>query len=187
VKHDCAGVLELSAPATVEEEFVFPLLKGSDVARGRSSPRRSIILPQRTLGEDTSRLEGGAPRLWRYLQAHRGSFEARKSSIYRRQPPFAIFGVGPYTFAPWKLAICGLYKRLAFTVIGPHEGRPVILDDTCYFLPFDTEPDARAALESLRSPLATDFFTARAFWDSKRPITKTLLQALDLSALRKTV
>jgi hypothetical protein len=107
----------------------------------------------------------------------------RKSSIYRGQPDFAIFGIGPYSFAPWKIAISGMYKRCAFTMVGPVDGRPVMLDDTCYFLPFETEAGARRALNALRSPLASDFFAARIFWDSKRPINKALLQQLDLHAL----
>ena len=107
----------------------------------------------------------------------------RRSSIYRGQPPFAIFGVGEYSFAPWKVAISGLYKRVRFCIVGPEEGRPVMLDDTCYFLPFPNEPDARRAALALQSELAGQFFRGRVFWDAKRPINKAILQALDLRRL----
>jgi S-formylglutathione hydrolase FrmB len=43
--------------------------------------------------------------------------------------------VGPYTFAPWKVAVSGLHRPPDFDVVGPLGGRPVILDDTCYLLP----------------------------------------------------
>ena len=59
-----------------------------------------------------------------------------------------------------------------------------MLDDTCYFLPFDDEPPARRARLALRSGEALDFFAARVFWDAKRPINKELLQSLDLRALQ---
>jgi hypothetical protein len=59
----------------------------------------------------------------------------------------------------------------------------VVLDDTCYFLSFPGEAAARAALRALRSAEAQDFFESRVFWDAKRPIRKTLLQALDLRRL----
>jgi len=108
---------------------------------------------------------------------------ARKSSIYKGQPDFAIFGIGPYSFAPWKIAISGMYKRCAFTLVGPVDDRPVMFDDTCYFLPFNTESAARRTFAALRSPLVSDFFAARVFWDSKRPINKAVLQKLDLAAL----
>jgi hypothetical protein len=201
LKHDCARVMELSPTSIdgtstnglgervrVEDEHVFPLLKSSDIARGKGKgvacPSRSVIVPQRTLAEDTSRLKHGAPKLWRYLSAHRELFAARKSRIYRGRPAFAIFGVGPYSFAPWKVAVSGLYKHFEPMLVGPYRGRPVMLDDTCYFLPFDSEAAAARALAALRSPLARDFVAARVFWDAKRPINKAILQRLDLRQLR---
>jgi hypothetical protein len=204
VKHDCARIMELerSSAATgkrahwvnglgervdIEDELVHPLLKSSDVANDRAAPSRAMIVTQRALGEDTAALRKKAPRAWRYLSRHRALLDARKSSIYENQPPFAIFGVGPYSFAPWKVAVSGLYKRSTFTVVGPHEGRPVLFDDTCYFLAFDDERRARRAARALRSSAATEFLAARIFWDAKRPITKSILQTLDLRALETSL
>jgi hypothetical protein len=200
VKHDCARVMELERGedgagwlnglgerVAIEDDLVHPLLKSSDVANDRAVPSRAMIVPQRALGEDTKELRTKAPRAWKYLSRHRALLDARKSSIYERQPRFAIFGIGPYSFAPWKVAVSGLYKRSTFTVVGPHEGRPVVLDDTCYFLAFDTEARARRAARALRSGAAREFLEARIFWDAKRPITKAILQTLDLRALEKAV
>jgi hypothetical protein len=198
LKHDCARVMELErtddgwkngfgARVEIEDAVLFPLFKSSDVARGNALKTRAVIVPQRSLGEDTGRLTRTAPKAWAYLRAHEALLAARKSSIYRQQPPFAIFGVGPYSFAPWKVAISGLYKRCTFTVVGPQKSRPVMLDDTCYFLPFDRRADADRAARALASPLAQDFFAARIFWDDKRPIRKGILQQLDLDALSKAL
>ncbi len=195
VKHDCARVMELvhadgawlnglGERVDIESALVHPLLKSSDVANDRAAPTRAMIVTQRALGEDTRSLRTRAPRAWRYLSAHRALLDARKSSIYDNQPPFAVFGIGAYSFAPWKVAVSGLYKRSTFTLVGPHEGRPVVLDDTCYFLAFDDERSARRAATALRSKAASDFLGARIFWDAKRPITKSILQTLDLKALR---
>lgn len=204
LKHDCARVMELAiaepeadggrgvdgplldadgAPVELDPSTVFPLLKGSDVARALAAPTRAVIVPQRALGEETATLADSAPATFRHLVAHREALRARKSSIYRGQPEFAIFGIGPYAFAPWKVAISALHKRLAFLVVGPHRGRPVMLDDTCYFLPFDDEASARAACAALSSERARAFFDARIFWDDKRPIRKAVLQRLDLARL----
>lgn len=190
VKHDCAEVFELDAHghnavgarADVEPEHLYPLLKGADLAQDRPI-HRQLLLPQRTLAEPTDALAHSAPRTWAWLQAHRARLDARRSRIYRGRPPFSVFGVGPYSFAPWKVAIAGLYKELRFTLVGPHEGRPVLFDDTCYLLPFNDEDAATVALERLRSPAATAFLQARIFWDDKRPVRKELLQQLDLDRL----
>jgi hypothetical protein len=198
IKHDCARVMELARrggawvngageAVDVEPDACFPLLKSADVARGRLVPGRAVIVTQRTLGGDTAVLRDCAPRLWAYLDAHRAALDARRSAVYRGRPPFAMFGVGDYAFAPWKVAVSGLHKRLRFAVVGPHEGRPVMLDDTCYFLPFADEAGARRAAAALGSDLAADFFRARVFWDAKRPITKTVLQALDLDRLARAL
>ena len=106
-----------------------------------------------------------------------------KSSIYRSRPRFSVFGVGPYSFAPWKVAISGFYKHLNFRCIGPIEGKPVVLDDTCYFLPCQTEHDARIIAQLLNSQTAKGFFRSFIFWDAKRPVTAQLLASLDLAAL----
>lgn len=194
IKHDCARVMELKVTdghltngigetVDVEPEHVFPLLKGSDLANGRLSSPRAVIVTQRRLGEDTRTLRTQAPRLWKYLDQHRECFEARKSSVYRGQPPFAVFGVGAYSFAPFKVSICGLYKRLRFTLVRPIEGRPVMVDDTAYFLPCTTENESESLAAALNSPAAHAFFQARVFWDAKRPIAKALLKSLSLERL----
>ncbi len=198
VKHDCAKVMELSRtdgvlhnglgePVDVEPTLVHALLKSSDL-RGDERPRarRWLLLPQRRLGEDTAPLEHTAPRAWRYLHAHAAALDGRRSSIYRGQPRFAVFGLGDYSFAPWKVAISGLYKRVAFTLVGPDaDGKPTLLDDTCYFLGFADEPAATAACWLLRGDAAQAVMQAFTFWDAKRPITKQVLDRLDLGALAR--
>lgn len=191
MKHDCARVMELSLHdggltnglgerVSLEAEFLFPLLKGSDIANGRSVSERFVIVPQKSLGDDTRVVRERAPRTWQYLVRHRALLDARKSSIYRGQPPFAVFGIGEYAFAPYKVAICGLYKRLAFTLVEPVDGRPVMLDDTCYFLPAASREEGQRIMDALHSESARAFFEARVFWDEKRPIGKALLQSLSL-------
>jgi hypothetical protein len=197
IKHDCAPVMELRRAGDgwvnglgerveIEDACRFPLRKGSDVAGGRAGGR-AVVVPQRGLADDPAALQRTAPRTWAYLCAHRASLAARRSSVYRGRPEFAVFGVGPYSFAPWKVAVSGLHKRCEFALVGPEDGRPVLLDDTCYFLPFDDEAEARASWAALGSAAAREFFAARVFWDAKRPIRKALLQTLDLRALRAAV
>lgn len=142
-----------------------------------------MIVTQHALGEDTEQLRERAPKTWAYLVAHRRQLDARKSSIYRGQPPFAMFGVGAYSFAPHKIAICGLYKRLAFRVIDPVDGRSVMLDDISYFLPCSDHEQAVQLARALNGERAQEFFRARLFWDAKRPINKGLLQSMSLDAL----
>jgi hypothetical protein len=195
VKHDCAPVLELhpldherlgnqlGEIVEVEGEVRFPLVKGTDLARRDGLPAREILMPQFKLGEDTSRLTQSAPQAWRYLNSHRDRFIARKSSIYAKGPAFAIFGVGAYTFAQWKVAVSALHRPARFKVVGPANGRAVIFDDTCYYLPFAEETEARMVAEILNSPPCQVFLEALIFPGAKRAVTVELLQRLNLSAI----
>jgi hypothetical protein len=198
VKHDLAAVMELrresgvlynglGEPVSIEPDCVYPLLKGSELANGRATRARYVLVTQTRLGDDTRALESVAPLTWRYLMRHRARFAARKSRVYARQPPFAMFGVGAYSFAPYKVAVSGLHKRLAFRVVGPRDGRPVMLDDTSYFLPCADASEAERLVALLCSEPAREFFEARVFWDDMRPINKALLGALSLEALARAL
>ncbi len=81
------------------------------------------------------------------------------------------------------MAISGFYKKLQFATIGPHAGKPVVLDDTSYFVACQNEREARFIAGLLNSEPAREFFSAFVFWDTKRPITVDVLRRLDLAAL----
>ncbi|MFZ4828943.1 MAG: class I SAM-dependent methyltransferase [Phototrophicaceae bacterium] len=195
VKHDVAAVMELTLdgegwrnklghPVEAEAERIFPLMKGSDLHRGdKASPTRGIIITQYHLSEETDHVIEQFPRLGAYLNQHRALFAQRKSSIYRNRPPFAMFGVGQYTFAPYKVAVAGLYAPPIFRLVMPSQGRAVIFDDTCYFIPCQTIAQARLLTSLLNHPISQAFFASIYFEDAKRPITKGLLQRLNLVAV----
>ncbi|MBD2354102.1 SAM-dependent methyltransferase [Tolypothrix sp. FACHB-123] len=195
IKHDCSDVMELSKIndiyinglgeiVDIEEKFIFPLIKGSNVAQGRTQvTNRYVLVTQRFIGESTEYIKNIAPKTWNYLEFHANYLDGRKSKIYHNNPRFSIFGVGNYTFLPWKIAICGLYKKLNFQLIGTIDNKPTVFDDTVYFLAFDNEQSAEQALIILTSTLASDFYSSLIFWDEKRPIKSSILNKLNLSAL----
>ena len=195
VKHDCAAIMELvrrpdggvenadGQPIDLEPDYLFPLLKCSDLANGRTIAKRLVIVTQRFVGDNTAAIASRAPRTWTYLQTHRGRFEARKSSIYKGRVPFALFGIGEYAFAPWKVAVSGLHRSGRFQVVGPMNGQPVFFDDASYYLPFERAEDARLVADILNSPVCQRFLASLVFTDSKRPFTVDLLQRLNLAAI----
>ncbi len=195
VKHDCSSVMELrrignrfknglEETVEFESDLLFPLLKSSDIAADITrASSRFMLIPQRSVGEETDTLRERAPLTWAYLQSHSARLAKRGSSIYRGKPAFSVFGVGPYTFAPWKVAISGLYKKLKFSVVGPQENKPVVLDDTCYSLACGTEAQAVFVAGLLNSDIAKEFLGASIFWDAKRPITVDVLRRLNLRKL----
>src|SRR5207245_90046 len=124
------------------ETYLYPMLKSSDLANGEIDPSRLVLVTQKHPSDDTATIREKAPATWKYLHAHGRQLDARQSIIYKKRARFSVFGVGAYTFAPWKVAISGLYKTLKFRVLGSVRGKPIVVDDTCYFVPCHTRQEA---------------------------------------------
>lgn len=199
LKHDCSNVMEFEREGdqfrngygdvfSLEQDWVYPLLKSSDVGNDRTSTcRKYVLVTQRYIGEETKYLEFEAPRIWGYLQNYREFLSSRKSSIYRNRPEFSVFGVGEYTFVPWKVAISGFYKSLNFVEVGPIDGQPVVFDDTVYFLSCGSKSETCFIATLLNSQPAREFLESMIFWSDKRPITIELLKRLSLRTLAQVL
>jgi methylase of polypeptide subunit release factors len=191
IKHDCSKVVELTKEGgkyrngfgqliEMEDTFVYPMLKTSEVAKLTSVPTRYMIVTQQMTGEDTTKIKDIAPKTWAYLESYGHLFDKRGSVIYKNRPRFSVFGIGDYSFSPWKVAISGFYKRLQFKLVGPAEGKAIVLDDSSYFLSCKSKAEAVLITKLLNSTPALEFFESLVFWDSKRPITTELLKKISL-------
>ena len=192
IKHDAAAVFELQRvegrlvngfgeAVEIEDDVLFPLGRARDLARGCAHDGRSYLLvPYRAMRGSEEALAAAAPRAHAYLTRHAARLDARRSSIYRGAPRFAIFGVGAYSFAPWKVAVSGLHRDPRFVVVSAH--KPVQLSDTAYALGFAARGDALLVGAVLQSAPALTALRS-AIFAGKRPVTKRLLTQLDLAAL----
>ena len=200
VKHDSSKIMELRQggpknsyingfykEVNLEGKFLFPMLKSSDLANGVDKPSRWMLITQSSIGEDTYQIKSEAPNTWRYLCEHANQLDRRISTIYRNRPRFSVFGVGPYTFAPWRVAISGFYKDLNFRVVGSFKDKPIVLDDTCYFVPCKSKAEAVFICDLLHSEPAQEFYKAFVFWDSKRPVTVSLLDRLNFLSVAQEI
>lgn len=196
VKHDCASVMELiqmdngiyvnkrKEQIELENVLVFPLIKSSAIKMPviNRDFKKHVIVTQKKAREDTSFIEQIAPKTWKYLKSNQGLFDGRKSSIYSGAPTFSMFGVGDYSYAPYKVGVSGFYKKPLFTLLYNVEKikKPVMLDDTAYFLSFNDYEIAYACMLLLNSAKVQKFLHSISFQDAKRPYTKKVLQRLDL-------
>lgn len=199
IKHDCSSIMELERlnghfvnnqgeEIELEEDLVYGFLKSSDLKNTvLKSTRKYTIVTQAKVGQETSYIQHLYPETYSYLKRNISSFQARKSSIYNGKPLFSIFGVGDYSFKPFKVAISGLYKTYHFTLVLPQNDKPVMLDDTCYFIGFDKIEYAVYAIILLNSKITEAFLKSITFSDAKRVFTKDLLMRLDLLNLAKLI
>lgn len=192
IKHDCSKILELemndgkyingfNEELSLEGDLIYGLVKSSDIqAPLITKPRKYTILTQKKIGEDTGYLTEKFPNIYRYLSENIRFFSERRSSIYKGKPLFSIFGIGEYSFKPYKVAISGLYKKPSFSLVMPLKDKPMMLDDTCYFLGFDDISEALITLAILNSSYTQDLLRAITFIDAKRPYTKDALMRINL-------
>lgn len=200
VKHDCAKVMELiklsegtftnglKETVELEEDIVFPLVKSSMLKQPLITEfSKYVIVTQRKIREDTAHLAAAVPKTWAYLTAHAKLFDKRKSSIYQGAPVFSMFGIGEYSYAPYKVAISGFYKEPLFALVYEPDGKSVMVDDTVYFLSFENFEEAYVAMLYLNSERVRHFLKSLAFLDAKRPYTKKLLTRLSFHKLVKHI
>ncbi|MCE9540656.1 MAG: hypothetical protein K8R85_15765 [Bacteroidetes bacterium] len=197
LKHDCSAIMELdkvnghyvnglNEEIKLEDGLVYGILKSSDLKNTViNQTRKFTIVTQKKVGQDTKYIKSEYPKTYQYLTEHKTNFDARKSSIYNNKPLFSIFGIGDYSFKPYKVAISGLYKTFHFTLILPQADKPVMLDDTCYLIGFEKIEFAVYALILLNSETTMQFLKSVTFADAKRTFTKDVLMRIDLLTLAK--
>lgn len=194
VKHDCSKVMELDQrnghfknalgeEINIENNLVYGLLKSSDLKGDKTNTFRKLtIITQQKIGQETTYIKEKYPLTYQYLSSHKEFFDQRKSSIYRDKPDFSIFGIGDYSFSDYKVAVSGLYKSTHFTLVSPGENKPIMLDDTCYFIGFDDLKMAEIAHYLVNSELVQKFLKSIIFSDSKRSINKGILMRIDFES-----
>lgn len=192
IKHDCAKVMELTYDGNkyvnglgdivdIEENMIYPLLKSSDIKGGTiSSTNKFVIVTQHTTSDDTEWIQNKYPKTFHYLLKHSDKLDNRASRIYKGRSRFCIFGIGNYSFKPYKIAVSGLYKKPKFTIVTPISGKSVMMDDTCYMLGLNTLEEAVITQELLNSIPVQEFIRSVIFTDAKRVINKDLLMRIDL-------
>lgn len=190
VKHDCSKVMELCIEngkiinkqkniVDIEDDLIFPLAKSSSLKKPILTEfTKYVIVTQKKIKQDTAYIRNFYPRTWTYLNENITAFNNRKSAIYKSSPPFSMFGVGDYSFAPYKVGLSGFYKKPLFCLL--YSDKPVMTDDTAYFLAFEDYTIAYTMMLLLNSKTVQDFLLSTAFLDSKRPYTVKLLSRLDL-------
>lgn len=195
VKHDCADIMELICKngqlfnkngemVDIEDSLIYPLLKSSNLKTAIvSESSKCLLVTQKKIKQNTYYIKNEAPNTWKYLNDHKEFFDKRKSSIYKKAPDFSIFGIGDYSFRKYKVAVSGFYKNPTFTLT--YSKKPVMLDDTCYFLSFDDYDAAYISMLILNSEIVKKFLKNIAFLDSKRPYTKKVLKRIEISKCLK--
>lgn len=117
------------------------------------------------------------------VKKHPGDTLLSGTDVYLyRIPTTTISRVHSHTPSPFKIVISAMHKIPVFRLYTTQ-----IPDDTCYYLPFATKTDAEVCCSLLDSNLCKEFLSTITFADAKRPITKAVLQRIDIGALARSL
>jgi hypothetical protein len=157
------------------ENLVHPLMNPSSFETGDNPvPERWIFLPYKRNGRVMSMEElKSYPDAAEWLIRHRAQLEARKGVMLARYASggiwWALLGVGPYAFQPWKLA-WESYGRSRFVpmLFGPSKYGVWQGNQALHaYLSFKEEETARRVLEDFRSPALEKYLRSLGGADTK--------------------
>ncbi|MFA1611259.1 type I restriction endonuclease subunit M [Halobellus rubicundus] len=132
----------------LEPDYLYPYLKSKHVVKYGLFGYDRQLIPQRKAGEDNeAELRRQAPQTYAYLDAHRDRLTDRGSTWFDDGPFYSLFGLGPYTWADYKVVWCRLGFKPHFAVVStvtdPLLGeKPVVPGDHCMFVGTDDEREA---------------------------------------------
>jgi SAM-dependent methyltransferase len=143
----------------IEEDLIFPLLRGENLKAWKSTPEYYILLPH-----DLSNPSKGIPagkikidffKAYAYLKRFEDLLKNRPSSIIRslikHEPFYSIYGVGAYTFKPYKVVWREQASVLTCAVVAKKDGKIIIPDHKLMFCSFDNSEAAHYLCACLNS------------------------------------
>ena len=134
----------------VEPDLLYPLLRAADIKRFHAAPSGWILIPQdpiRRRGIDERIMSERYPLALAWLERFRAELAARRdrgtrSLVEAGAPFYSIFSVSVETMATWKVVWPRIASRVNAAVVGLHEGKPVVPQETCTFIACETQEEA---------------------------------------------
>jgi type I restriction-modification system DNA methylase subunit len=138
---------------TIESDLVFPAVSGADIERWASEPQIYILMsqnPQKSEPYPEHKMKSEWPRTYGYLTRFKDVLLSRGSKTVRqfaeRTAFYAMFGIGPYTVARYKV----VWKRMAGDLVAavisqyktPIGYKTIIPTDTTSLFAADNESEA---------------------------------------------
>jgi hypothetical protein len=146
----------------IEDDLVFPAVRGRDIRRWNATPEIYALIvqdPKKRVGYEEEWMKVNLPKTFGYLHKFKAVLLSRGSKVVRELAEktvfYTMYGIGEYTFAPYKL----VWKRMAndleavvlTKVKTPIGEKDVIPTDTTSLIPFKNEEEAHYVCAILNS------------------------------------
>jgi len=142
----------------MEEQLVFPLLRGCDVQKWVAQPKQHFVLTHkqgaRLKAIPETKMSQEYPKAFAFFKNFEPILRQRPAfkRYFKSDAPFySIFNIGDYTFSPWKVVWREQAAQLTAAVIGSIDSRPIIPDHKLMLVDVDNEPEAHYLCAVLNS------------------------------------
>ncbi len=154
--------------ARIESDLIFPIVRGADISRWGSKPRFYVLLcqdPQKRTPYPLEKMKNKWPKTYDYLTQFKDILLTRGSKTVRefaeRTAFYAMFGIGPYTMANYKVVWKRMTNDLHCTVVSiiktPYNYKKIIPTDTTSIIACEKENEAHYLCAIINSTSVRDF------------------------------
>jgi hypothetical protein len=171
----------------IELDHVYPYLRSKHIVKYGLFGHDRHLVPMAQTGEDNEAvLRESTPATYEYLAENRERLLDRSSSWLEDGPFYNLFGLGEYTWAPYKLVWCRLGFKPHFAVVSTIEDpelgeKPVVPGDHCMFVATDSRMAAHYLCALLNSAPYQRCLRDLA-GNGKATLSKSLVSRLSLPA-----
>jgi len=177
----------------IEKDLIYPIIKPRHIKKWIIKGYYYIIIPHKKHGRNNeSELRINYPKTYKYLFSFKRELLKRASRWFKGgdKPFYSLFGIGDYTFKPFKVVWSSIGYLPAFAVadkvddkyIGKKE---IIPDNTISYIPFDSENEAYYICGILNSELVHKLFSYRST-KSKWGISISMVKNLPIPKFNPT-
>lgn len=154
----------------IEKDLVYPLLKPKNIKKWKITGYLYAVLPQKKNGEDNeSELRREYPDTYKYLHRFEADLLKRSSRWFKTEgiPFYSIFGIGEYSFKPYKVVWCCMSYLPNFVVVSTVNdkwlGKKLVMpDNTIGYFSCDTENEAHYICAIMNSAIISKYFEGRS-------------------------
>ena len=162
----------------LEEDLVYPLLRGKDVQRWNAETHYNIVLPYTNDGKviEAEELKVKYPRAYEYFYKKENGFIdiLINRAIYKKHylslntkkiaPEYVLYNIGPYTFSPYKVVWKALASGMIATTISTNNNKLIIPDHNVIMIPLYDEDEAYYISGILNAEIVSKFINAYISW-----------------------
>jgi hypothetical protein len=186
--HDVGKIECPKVQATIEADFLFPLLRGRSVARWRYRPENHILIvqdPKTQKGHPEAWLQEKYPLTWAYLKKFEKLLRERKAFQKffdpARDPFYSMYSVTTDTFARFKVAWMDISATMKAVAIADLRDKIVVPEHTVMYLSAESEGEAHYVAAVLNCDLVNTVIAGYAVDNhiSTHPIENIVIPPFD--------